>query len=54
MQWVYVDPEHTQLTYYKLDSLDAVNARRRSIGVPMITDPNEIVHVRKSKPKKKV
>ncbi|HEY3386523.1 MAG TPA: OmpA family protein [Saprospiraceae bacterium] len=54
MQWVYVDPEHTQLTYYKLDSLDAVNARRRSIGVPLIIDPNEIVHVRITKPKKKV
>jgi outer membrane protein OmpA-like peptidoglycan-associated protein len=54
MQWVYVDPEHTQLTYYKLDSLDAVNARRRSIGLSMITDPNEIVRVRKYKPKKKV
>ena len=44
-QYVYVDPEQTQLTYYKLDSLDAVNARRRSIGMSMITDPKEIIHV---------
>lgn len=50
MQWVYINPEQTQLTYYKLDHLDAVNARRRSIGLSMITDPNEVVHVRKIKP----
>ena len=44
-QYVYVDPEKTKLIYYKLDSLDAVNARRRSIGMSMITDPKEIIHV---------
>ena len=45
-QYVYLDPEQTKLTYYKLDSLDAVNARRRSIGMSMITDPKEIIKVR--------
>ncbi len=44
-QYVYIDPEKTQLTYYKMDSLDAVNARRRSIGLSMITDPEEIINV---------
>ena len=44
-QSVFIDPEKTQLQLYTLDSLDDVNARRRSIGMSMITDPNEIIHV---------
>ena len=46
MQSVFIDPEKTQLQLYTLDNLDAVNARRRSIGMSMITDPMEIMHVR--------
>ncbi len=44
-QSVFIDPEKTQLQLYTLDSLDAVNARRRRIGMSMITDPKEIIHV---------
>ncbi len=51
-QWVYIDAEKTQLKYYTLDHLDAVNARRRSIGMPLISDPDEIVRVRRIKPDK--
>jgi outer membrane protein OmpA-like peptidoglycan-associated protein len=47
-QYVYINPEQTQLSYYKLDSLDAVNARRRSIGMTLISDPNEIIKVRRN------
>ena len=49
-QWIYIDDEKTQLKYYKLDHLDAVNARRRSIGLPIIQDPDEVVRVRRIKP----
>ena len=45
-QFTYKDTEKTQLTLYNLDSIDAVNARRRSIGMSAILDPKEIVHVR--------
>ena len=45
-QYVYLDPEETQMTFYKFDSIDAVNARRRSIGMSAILDPDEIVNVR--------
>ncbi len=46
-QYVYINPDQTQLSYYKLDNLDAVNARRRSIGLGPINDPEEITHIRR-------
>jgi hypothetical protein len=49
MQSIFIDAEKTQLQLYKLDSLDAVNARRRSIGLTPIDDPNEIIYLRRIK-----
>ncbi len=46
-QYTYIDPEQTKLTYYKLDSIDAVNARRRSIGMAVIDDPGKVINVRR-------
>lgn len=47
MQSIFTDAEKTQLKLYKIDSLDAVNARRRSIGLPMIDDPERVVKIRR-------
>lgn len=47
MQSVFINPEKTQLQLYQLDNLDAVNARRRSIGLPMIDDPERVVKIRR-------
>lgn len=47
MQSVFINPEKTQLQLYKLDNLDAVNARRRSIGLGPIIDPEEITYLRR-------
>lgn len=47
MQSVFINAEKTQLQLYKLDNLDAVNARRRSIGLAPINDPEEITHIRR-------
>lgn len=46
-QSVFINPEKTQLQLYTLDNLDAVNARRRSIGLGAISDPKEITYVRR-------
>jgi len=47
MQHVFINAEKTQMQLYRIDDLEAVNKRRRSIGVGPINDPEEITHIRR-------
>ncbi|MBK9105213.1 MAG: hypothetical protein IPL92_11755 [Saprospiraceae bacterium] len=47
MQSVFIDPERTQLQLYKIDDINAVNGRRRVIGLEPILDPETITFIMK-------
>lgn len=48
MQSVFIDPERTQLQLYKIDDINAVNGRRRVIGLGPIVDPEAITYIMKN------
>lgn len=46
-QSVYIDDKKSQLKLYKVDSIEAVNERRKKIGLSPILDENEIITLKK-------
>ena len=48
MQSVFIDPEKTQLQLYRMDDINAVNGRRRHIGLAPIVDPEKITYLKKN------
>ncbi|HSF89604.1 MAG TPA: OmpA family protein [Saprospiraceae bacterium] len=47
MQFIFINPEKTELQLYRIDDLEAVNKRRRSIGVGPIRDAEEVIYLRR-------
>jgi hypothetical protein len=45
MQYKAIDEEHTKFKLHELDNLDAVNERRRKIGMGPIVNPDEVITV---------